>query len=83
MSEKAPTLFELRPVLAKLGMSGRKLAKLLRVPQVQVTRWTTGRYAPAWESVCSIADALGVSLGVFRPGDDAHTRFFRQKGVPK
>jgi len=78
--EESSVSFLLRPVMERLGMSQRKLSKLLDVSQTHIRRFHSGRYMPSWPSACKIAKTLGVSVGVFLEGDPAHTEFFGEKG---
>lgn len=75
--------FHLRAVLKRLGMSQRKLAKILDVTQDWVSRIHNDRNLPTWPTAVRIAEALGVSVGVFREGDEAFEKFFKQKAGAK
>lgn len=69
------TGFDLRSVIERLGLSQRKLARLLGATQDWVGRIHNGHSAPSWATVLRIARALEVSVGVFVPGDPARDEF--------
>lgn len=77
MADKTtPRAFVLKDVLAKLGVSQRKLAKWLEATQDWVSRIHNGKNLPSWPTACRIAEVLGVSIGVFMPEDPAWRTFF-------
>lgn len=47
------------------GLSQSDVARLSGVPQNSISRYEAGA-DPTWDSLCKIADALNVSLEVFR-----------------
>ena len=69
--------YDLAGVLERLGMSQRQLAKQLGRTQDWVGRIRNAKSLPSWETVCRIADCLGLSIGAFRPGDPAHDALMR------
>lgn len=70
--------FLLKDVLLKLGVSQRRLAKLLGATQDWVSRLHSGKNAPAWPTAVRIARALQVSVGVFCDNDPARQAFFQR-----
>jgi len=46
----------------KAGLSQAEFARLLKVPQPNITRWESGAITPSIESIIKIAKALGVSI---------------------
>lgn len=56
----------LRELRAAAGISQRELASRAGVHQVQVARYETGRHMPPWDTICRLADALGVAVDQFR-----------------
>lgn len=56
----------LRTLRAAAGHSQYRLAKLCGVSSQALGRLEHGMYQPTWETVCKIADALGVPVETFR-----------------
>lgn len=74
-SHEVLTGFLLADVLRRLGMSQRKLARRIGATQDWIGRLHNGRQSPSWETVCRIARALDLSVGVFVAGDPAREQF--------
>jgi transcriptional regulator with XRE-family HTH domain len=74
--------FMLRDVLDKLGISQRKLAKMVGGTGDWIARIYHGRNAPSWPTVVKIARCLGVSVGVFADNDPARLHFFQRVHLP-
>lgn len=49
-----------------------------RVGTQTISDLENGRYDPRWTTVCSVADALGVSVGDLRLDDPSHSRLAGQ-----
>ncbi len=77
--QAASTVFCLAEVLAVLGVSQRKLARLMDVEPQHVAKLFKGRIAPKWETAVKIARVLGLSVGTFSPGDPAYVGFFEKE----
>lgn len=77
MSVKGPSDsgFDLKSVLERLGLSQRKLARLLGATQDWVGRLHNGHNSPSWTTALRIARVLEVSVSVFVPGDPARDKF--------
>ena len=58
----------LKRVREEKGWTQQKLADESGVPVSTLRGYEQGQRSPTWEAVVSIAEALGVSLDVFREG---------------
>lgn len=56
----------LRRLREKAGLTQQALADAAGLHRVQVARFEAGRFAPRWDAVLALADALGVSTELFR-----------------
>jgi len=58
--------FLLRVGLNAAGMSQRSLARKMGWAETYVSRLARGQATPSWRTACAIAEAIGVSLDLFR-----------------
>lgn len=63
---KAETGKRLRAIRERRGMSQYELASRSGVHRVTIARIELGDHLPAWDILCTLADALGVSVSDFR-----------------
>jgi transcriptional regulator with XRE-family HTH domain len=56
----------LRALRERAGLTQQALADAAGLHRVQVARFEAGRFAPRWDAVQALADALGVGLEEFR-----------------
>jgi transcriptional regulator with XRE-family HTH domain len=55
----------LRRLREKAGLTQQALADAAGLHRVQVARFEAGRFAPRWDAVQRLADALGVGVNEF------------------
>jgi transcriptional regulator with XRE-family HTH domain len=56
----------LRALIAESGLSAYALARKSGVSKQSLSRLLSGDSKPSWETVCRLAEALGVSTDAFR-----------------
>jgi len=59
---------KLKELRESKGLSQKQLAEIAGLSQRAVSHWEQGLRSPSWDAVLALADALGVSCEVFRPG---------------
>lgn len=66
---ESPFHIRLRQHREQAGLSVAELAAKADLQRTHLHALESGRKQPKWETVCRLADALGVSVEAFRKGD--------------